>query len=153
MWKSPIGLWRGQKLRQYHVLLLIIVSVNDRQCAANENITMLEAIETACSHAFIPQTDDAMTIGNVQAYLHQLQDAVTDEVYTQRYHPAEQAVLASLDDDELEALRCDIENEQQRRIEAQFGCEPEINEPPFTDAVDDQDGASELPPLVPEDRL
>ena len=52
----------------------------------NEGISMLEAIETACSQAFIPPTDDAMTIGNVQAYLHQLQDAVTDEVYKRKYH-------------------------------------------------------------------
>ena len=52
----------------------------------NENITMLEAIETACSQAFIPETDDALTIGTVQAYLHQLQDAVTQAVYAQKYH-------------------------------------------------------------------
>ena len=51
----------------------------------NEGISMLEAIQTVCSHAFIPPTDDAMTIGNVQAYLHQLQDAVTDAVYAQKY--------------------------------------------------------------------
>ena len=55
--------------------------------------------------------------------------------------------LTLLSDEELEALRCDIENEQRKRIDALFENEPEINEPPFTDAVDDQDGASELPPL------
>ena len=54
-----------------------------------EGITTLEAIETVCSHAFIPPTDDAITIGNVQAYLHQLQDAVMDEVYAQKYPTTE----------------------------------------------------------------
>ena len=51
----------------------------------HKGISMLEAIQTVCSHAFIPPTDDAMTIGNVQAYLHQLQDAVTDAVYARKY--------------------------------------------------------------------
>ena len=60
----------------------------------NEGISMLEAIQTVCSHAFIPPTDDAMTLGNVQAYLHQLQDAVTDEVYARKHHAADPAVIA-----------------------------------------------------------
>ena len=61
--------------------------------------------------------------------------------------------LTLLSDNELEVLRCDIEDEQRRRIDAQFDAEPEMEDGlPFTDAVDDQDGASELPPLVPEDR-
>ena len=55
--------------------------------------------------------------------------------------------LTLLSDNKLEVLRCDIEDEQRRRIEAHFEHELGIDEPPYTDAVDDQDGASELPPL------
>ena len=56
--------------------------------------------------------------------------------------------LTLLSDNELEVLRCDIEDEQRRRIEAHFEHEPEMEDGfPYTDAVDDQDGASELPPL------
>ena len=56
--------------------------------------------------------------------------------------------LTLLSDNELEVLHCDIEDEQCRRIKAHFEVEPEMEDGfPFTDAVDDQDRASELPPL------
>ena len=44
---------------------------------------MPEAIETVCTQSFVPTTDTPLTIGNVQAYLHLLQDAVTEEVGAQ----------------------------------------------------------------------
>ena len=57
----------------------------------NEGISMLEAIETVCGQALVPTTDEPLTIGNVQAYLHRLQDAVTDEVYARKYNDTEPA--------------------------------------------------------------
>ena len=60
----------------------------------NEGISMLEAIETACCQSRVPTTDKPLTIGNIQAYLHRLQDAVTDEVYAQKHHAADPAVIA-----------------------------------------------------------
>ena len=72
--------------RPYEVNRLATQAIEMRE---KEGISMLEAIETICSHAFIPPTDDAITIGNVQAYLHQLQGAVTDEVYARKHHDAD----------------------------------------------------------------
>ena len=60
----------------------------------NEGISMLEAIQTVCSQARVPTTDTPLTIGNIQAYLHLLQDAVTDEVYARKHHAADPAVIA-----------------------------------------------------------
>ena len=51
-----------------------------------ENITMLEVIETVCVQSPIPTTDEPLTLGNVQAYQHRLQDAVTTEIYRRIYH-------------------------------------------------------------------
>ena len=56
-----------------------------------EGISTLEAIHTICNNAFVPQTDDALTIGNVQAYLYKLRDAVVDEVYAQLHNAADPA--------------------------------------------------------------
>ena len=118
-----------------------------------EGISILEAIQTVCGETRVPKTQTPLTIGNVRAYMHLLHDAVTDAVYAIKYHATEPAVLAELTDAELEVVRCNIINEQEERIKAQFGVEPPSEEGfPYTDAVDDQDGASELPPLGPEDR-
>ena len=46
-----------------------------------EGITMLEAIETVCNLSLVPTTDKPLKIGNVKAYEHLLQTAVTDAVY------------------------------------------------------------------------
>ena len=51
----------------------------------NEGISTLEAIQTVCSQSRVPTSDTPLTIGNVQAYLYLLQDAVTDAVYAQKY--------------------------------------------------------------------
>ena len=118
----------------------------------NESITMLEAIETVCSLVEVPSTEKPLKLGNVQAYQHRLQDAVTDAVYKLKYHVTDPAVIAELSDEELEIVRCNIINEQEDRISAQFETNPHEDGFPHTDAVDDQDGASELPPMVPEDR-
>ena len=61
----------------------------------NEGISMLEAIQTVCSQARVP--NDRHTADDrehVQAYLHLLQDAVTDEVYARKHHAADPAVIA-----------------------------------------------------------
>ena len=118
-----------------------------------ENITMLEAIETVCVQSPVPTTDEPLSLGNVQAYQHRLQDAVTTEIYRRIYHATDAAVIADYSDEELEVLRCNLINEQEDRIQAAFQADnPSEDAYPYTDAVDDQDGTSELPPFVPEDR-
>ena len=57
----------------------------------NEGISMLEAIQTVCGESRVPKTETRLTIGNLKAYMHLLQDAVTDEVYAQKHHAAEPA--------------------------------------------------------------
>ena len=114
---------------------------------------MLEVIETVCIQSPVPTTDEPLSLGNVQAYQHRLQDAVTTEIYRRIYHATDPAVIAGYSDDELVMLRCNLINEQEDRIQAEFEADPPSeDEYPHTDAVDDQDGASELPPMVPEDR-
>ena len=58
-----------------------------------EGISTLEAIHTVCNNAFVPQTDDALTIGNVQSYLFQLRDAVVDEVYAIKHNAAKKSTV------------------------------------------------------------
>ena len=62
------------------------LAINAIGLREKEGISMLEAIETVCGEALVPTTDKPLTIGNVQAYQHRLQDAVTDAVYAQKYH-------------------------------------------------------------------
>lgn len=59
-----------------------------------ESITLLEAIETVCCQALVPKTDKPLTIGNVKAYLHLLQDTVIGEVHAQLSHAAETVIRA-----------------------------------------------------------
>ena len=109
----------------------------------DEGITLLEAIETVSNLAPVPATDKPLKIGNVKAYEHLLQEAVTDEVYKRKYHPTESDILTQLTDEELEVLSCDVTNEQGNRI----ADEPEIEE--YNDGRDfDEPYATE-----PEDRI
>ena len=48
-----------------------------------KGITLLGAIETICGEAFVPRTDEPLTINDVQEYLRLLQNAVSDEVLSQ----------------------------------------------------------------------